>query len=220
MPQQPTLRCQGSSRGINTCRRRAWTRSRLRGWTASLRLPADTAPAKGDQEDKGAKGEAHSRGTMVAEKTVVLDSACDVNPGAHASSTDGRFAAPGPSSAPSSSEIAADHLALERGQLLKLGLSSGVAATILSGQRDSTVRIYNHTWKVFHRWCVRRGRDPLSADHRVLLEFLQDGLDKGLKPATLRRQLAALDSVLSVHWPSTFFGHPLMGKFLKGAVAK
>lgn len=103
---------------------------------------------------------------------------------------------------------------------MKLGLSTSVAATILSSRRDSTVRIYNHTWKFFDKWCAARGMDPLLADHRAILEFLQDGLDKGLKPATLRRQVAALDSVLSILSSVTFSRHPLIGKFLKGAAAK
>lgn len=82
------------------------------------------------------------------------------------------------------------------------------------------MRIYNHTWKVFCRWCKRRSKNPVKADHNLVLDFLQDGLDKKLKPATLRRQVAALDSVLSVQRKVSLSRHPLVCRFLKVAVAK
>lgn len=66
-----------------------------------------------------------------------------------------------------------------------------------------------------HSWCLWRSVDPISASPQLVLEFLQDGLDKKLKPATLRRQLAALDSVLRGN--DTLGRHPLIQRFLKGA---
>lgn len=54
----------------------------------------------------------------------------------------------------------------------------------------------------------------------MVLEFLQEGLEKKLKPATLRRQIAALDLVLSARSQSNLARHPLIGKFLKGATTR
>lgn len=117
-------------------------------------------------------------------------------------------------------EATPDGMAIERRLLLGQGLFAEVTLTILSLRRDSTVRIYNHTWKVFHRWCCKRMSDPLSADHRLVLKFLQDGLDRKLKPTTLRRQVEALNSVLSTQEGSSLARHPLVSKFLRGAALK
>lgn len=99
-----------------------------------------------------------------------------------------------------------------------LGLSQDVTATILASKRDSTVRIYNSTWKMFNRWCSCRALDPLMVSHKIVLDFLQDWLKAKLRLATLKHQVAVLDLVLSVHGGRTMARHLLVQKFLKGAV--
>lgn len=79
------------------------------------------------------------------------------------------------------------------------------------------VKIYNSTWRMFHNWCTGRKLDPLSASHKIVLDFLQGGLKKGLRPATLMRQVAALDSVLLAHGGETLARNPPIQRFLKEA---
>lgn len=68
-------------------------------------------------------------------------------------------------------------------------------------------------------WCAARNMDPISSSAEAVLKFLQDGFRKGLRPATLKRQVAALDSVysLKVHAFPSLSRHPIVQKFLRGA---
>lgn len=62
-----------------------------------------------------------------------------------------------------------------------------------------------------------RDIDALSVSPEVVLSFLQDGLRMQLRPATLRRQVAALDSVLALRDGRSLSRHPHVVRFLKGA---
>ena len=57
---------------------------------------------------------------------------------------------------------------------------------------------------------------PTLAD---VLEFLQEGLKQGLRPATLKRQSAALATVIQSLEGFPLTKHPLVIRFLKGATA-
>lgn len=50
-----------------------------------------------------------------------------------------------------------------------------------------------------------------------MLKFLQDGLDTGLAPNTLRRQVAALSSILCCRARGSLSGRSLIRQFLRGA---
>lgn len=75
-------------------------------------------------------------------------------------------------------------------------------------------RIYEASWKAFCAWCTEHQVDPSSADVPVVLEFLQAGLKKGLAPSTLRRQTAALSTVLSCAPYPSLSHHPRIKGFL------
>lgn len=163
---------------------------------APVRFFSDSTPSEGDQEDTITTSAGNPGGSMVAEEAMVLDTRCHVSSKSATPHPIGEHVALGPSATSASAETTLDRVALEWRQLLDFDLSVEVTSTILSSRRDATIRIYNNTWKVIHRWCVRRLVDPLSASHKLVLDFLQDGLDRKLKPTTVRRQVAALDSML------------------------
>ncbi|XP_032075361.1 uncharacterized protein LOC116510084 [Thamnophis elegans] len=60
-------------------------------------------------------------------------------------------------------------------------------------------------------------RQLRSASIPVILEFLQDGLDKGLAPNTLRRQVVALSTILAPEGHHSLSRHPTIHSFLRGA---
>ncbi|XP_077180347.1 uncharacterized protein LOC143831152 [Paroedura picta] len=62
----------------------------------------------------------------------------------------------------------------------------------------------------------KKKKDPLKTGLWVILEFLQ-GLDKGLKPSTLRRQVAALATVIPKVQGFPLAKHPHVTRFLRGA---
>lgn len=49
------------------------------------------------------------------------------------------------------------------------------------------------------------------------MDFLQDGLDKGLSPNTIRRQVAALSTILTWGGGQALSQNPTVQRFLKGA---
>lgn len=129
--------------------------------------------------------------------------------------------APGTHSAPGPAQAATNRLEVEQRLLKGLHLSSNVISTILASRRASTIRIYGSTWRIFIRWCQERSLDPLLVTAESVLDFLQHGFKKGLKPATLRCQVAALDSIYSIqHHPAPLLSRQhLVQKFLRGATS-
>lgn len=66
---------------------------------------------------------------------------------------------------------------------------------------------------------MSRGLNSIVTPAEFILQFLQDGLKKGLCPATLRRQVATLDSIFSLQSPAASLTcHSLVQKFLMGAL--
>lgn len=86
-----------------------------------------------------------------------------------------------------------------------------------AARRPSTTRIYEATWRKFAAWCATRHLEPTSASVAEVVDFLQAGLDLGLSPNTLRRQVAALGSVLPFEKWGSLANHPRMRTFLRGA---
>ncbi|KAF4115202.1 hypothetical protein G5714_002691 [Onychostoma macrolepis] len=56
----------------------------------------------------------------------------------------------------------------------------------------STQRLYAFKWSVFSDWCSARNQDPVSCDVSHVLTFLQELLDKGHTPSTLKIYVAAI----------------------------
>ncbi|ETE72882.1 Zinc finger protein, partial [Ophiophagus hannah] len=109
-----------------------------------------------------------------------------------------------PSSGSKSPEVQTDHVVLERLHLREANLPERVILTIQASCKPSTTRIYDATWRVFCLWCLKEDLIPTSTE-------------KGLASNTLRRQVAALSSVLSWESFSSLSHHPSVWRFLKGA---
>lgn len=89
--------------------------------------------------------------------------------------------------------------------------------TIQAARRPSTTRIYEASWKAFCRWSTDRHMDPMSASIQDVLGFLQSGLETGLASTILRRQVAALSTVISSPPYQSLAHHPWVRGFLHGA---
>ncbi|XP_039190732.1 nuclear factor 1 C-type isoform X6 [Crotalus tigris] len=116
------------------------------------------------------------------------------------------------------SVAATSRLALERQSLAMQSYSSGVISIIQESRRPSTKRIYYATWKAFCRWCSLHHLDPLLVTIPNILDYLLEGLNKGLSVNTIRRQVVALSTVLSCDNSTSLSQHPAISAFLKGAV--
>lgn len=106
-----------------------------------------------------------------------------------------------------------DRLALER----KDRISVKAIEVIQSSRRPSMTRIYQASWKAFSTWCVAHHVDPTSADIPDVLDFLLEGLSRGLAANTFCRQVAALATVLTCEPHCTLLQNPRICSFLQGA---
>ncbi len=66
---------------------------------------------------------------------------------------------------------------------------------MVSQARASSTRCFHALkWSVFSTWCATRGKDPVSCDILVILSYLQELLDKGRSPSTLKVYVAEISA--------------------------
>ncbi len=63
--------------------------------------------------------------------------------------------------------------------------------TISQAKAPSTRRLYALKWSVFSAWFTTHGADPKVCDISLILSFLQELLEKGRSPSTLKVYVAA-----------------------------
>ncbi|KAI2644810.1 hypothetical protein H4Q32_024702 [Labeo rohita] len=98
-----------------------------------------------------------------------------------------------------------------------MNLSESVLNTISQARAPSTRRLYALKWSVFSAWCSTRGEDPVSCDISVILSFLQELLDKGCSPSTLKVYVAAITASHAPIAGQSVGRNNLVVRFLKGS---
>ncbi|KAI2647798.1 hypothetical protein H4Q32_031262 [Labeo rohita] len=96
-------------------------------------------------------------------------------------------------------------------------LPEGVLNTISQARAPSTRRLYALKWSVFSTWCSTRGKNPNSCGISVILSFLQDLLDKGRSPSTLKVYVAAIAAFHAPIADQSIGRNNLVVRFLKGS---
>ncbi|XP_026550410.1 uncharacterized protein LOC113432497, partial [Notechis scutatus] len=170
-----------------------------------------------DSETGSREGGDSPGGTVLAQETVVRGPSRPVGGPSMEDSTRQNLPVPRPSPPPRSTVASVSRLEVEREKLKAEGLSAQVITTIMAARRPSTTRIYNATWNSFSKWCRQSSINPLSPSVAQVLASLQDGLDKGLSPNTLRRQVSALSTMVSGDSSAPLSHHPRIRAFLRGA---
>ncbi len=96
-------------------------------------------------------------------------------------------------------------------------LSQEVVDTITSARAPSMRHAYALKWNLFIEWCSFHREDPRKCPIRVVLSFLQQGLERRLSPSTLKVYVAA---VAANHDPvegKSVGKHDWVIRFLRGA---
>ncbi|XP_058043567.1 uncharacterized protein LOC131200588 [Ahaetulla prasina] len=183
----------------------------------ALCVPSASINSQGNQKTPGREGRTNPSGSSLASETLVYgpQSSFSDNTLAHTRQSDcsqsGR-------SHPSRTSVVTTHrLAIERDILAGLNIPPDAVPTIQAARRPSTKRIYQFTWKAFSMWCSKRPISPRNPDLSHIIGFLQEGLTSGLSPNTLRRQVAALSSVLTFSSSESLAKDPVIRLFLRGA---
>ncbi|KAL0171004.1 hypothetical protein M9458_035600, partial [Cirrhinus mrigala] len=98
-----------------------------------------------------------------------------------------------------------------------MNLSESVLNTISQARAPSTRRLYALKWSVFSAWCSTRGEDPASCDISVILSFLQELLEKGRSPSTLKVYVAAITASHAPIAGQSVGRNNLVVRYLKGS---
>ena len=73
-------------------------------------------------------------------------------------------------------------------------LSENVKTLITSSRSAGTRHNYNSSWKKFSGWCDKRKIDPVQSPVGLVLEFLADLFDRGLKYRTINNYRSAISA--------------------------
>ena len=87
--------------------------------------------------------------------------------------------------------VVADPLAPELPGILVAEVERA-AAYAKASRASSTQRVYASDWRIFLAWCDGRSIEALPADPRAVATFLAAEADRGARPATIGRRLAAI----------------------------
>lgn len=94
--------------------------------------------------------------------------------------------------------------------------SGKVLTTLLASRHPSTNKIYARTWKKFSYWYEDKGFSLKNPRSKLILDFLQKGVDKGLSTNTIKRQLFTISSILDTGGAGSLSTHPDCRRFLQG----
>ncbi|XP_042300634.1 uncharacterized protein LOC121918687, partial [Sceloporus undulatus] len=182
---------------------------------STLRIPADLAADALSGQGAEGQGGGHPGGSSMAPTSLVFG---DPQSGysKFSSASQAGPAVPGSRSPPRSFLASASRLEIERFTLTGYGYSPEVIESILASRRPSTIKIYEYTFKAFKRWCKRKKKDFFRITVPTLLQFLQDGVDQGLRPNTVKRQISAVTSILPHDEAALISQHPHIRRLLKG----
>ncbi len=96
-------------------------------------------------------------------------------------------------------------------------LPQEVVDTITSTRALSTRHAYALKWNLFVEWCSSHREDPRKCPIRVVLSFLQQGLERRLSPFTLKVYVAAIAANHDPVEGKSVGKHDLVIRFLRGA---
>ncbi|XP_057175774.1 uncharacterized protein LOC130545349 [Triplophysa rosa] len=183
---------------------------------APLCLPPDRSHTTDDQEDQRTGAQGAVRSPTLEEPALGCGtvSAARSSPVAYSPETGPPLSGRQHDLAPPTRAVGSAPLASRREPTV---LPESVMNTISQARPPSTGRLYNLKWSVFSTWCTTRGADPESCDISLILSFLQELLDKGRSPSTLKVYVAA---IAASHAPIAGQGvgkNDLVIRFLKGS---
>ncbi len=96
-------------------------------------------------------------------------------------------------------------------------LPQEVVDTITSARAPSTRHAYALKWNLFVEWCSSHREDPRRCPIRVVLSFLQQGLERRLSPSTLKVYVAVIAANHDPVEGKSVGKHDWVVRFLRGA---
>ncbi len=134
------------------------------------------------------RGADPARGTILAYQVLVprADAPRDSSSLADSSEEGSTDSETGHLMAPASRPLETSCLVPRRDAEVLGDLPQEVVDTITSARAPSTRHAYALKWNLFVKWCSSHRENPRRCPIRVVLSFLQQGLERRLSPSTLR----------------------------------
>ncbi len=119
--------------------------------------------------------------------------------------------------APASRPLETSCLVPRRDAEVLSDLPQEVVDTITLARAPSTRHAYALKWNLFVEWCSSHTEDPRRCPIRVVLSFLQQGLERRLSPSTLKVYVAAIAANHDPVEGKSVGKHDWVVRFLRGA---
>uniref|UniRef100_A0A803JZG3 Tyr recombinase domain-containing protein n=1 Tax=Xenopus tropicalis TaxID=8364 RepID=A0A803JZG3_XENTR len=166
------------------------------GVLSSICIPTNSDVTSHSKENKTRRGYFHCHSTALAKEVVVHTSNESISRISHKITTTTRSSESGSHTTPQSRNVQFDGVEIEKLIWTTKGFSSDVAQTMLEARKKVSSKAYHRIWKLFMEWCVDRDIFYQRAKIPTVLQFLQEGLQKGLSLGTLKVQVSALSVLL------------------------
>lgn len=134
----------------------------------------------------------HTHSTKVAETLLVHRSPKLIGFKSMALASTSRPSVPRTNTTSKSKEPELDSMALKTQILTKTGFSKAVAHTTCAARKPVSARAYHRVWSIHRQWCLRHKAKFKVFSIPRILEFLQEGLSKGLPIGSLKSEISVL----------------------------
>ncbi len=185
--------------------------------------PRGLSPSEPSRTDtvqgQGGRGADPARGTILAYQDLVprADAPRDSPSLADSSEEGSTDSEMGHLMAPASRPLETSCLVPRRDAEFLGDLPQEVVDTITSARAPSTRHAYALKWNLFVEWCSSHREDPRRCPIRVVLSFLQQGLERRLSPSTLKVYVAAIAANHDPVEGKSVGKHDWVVRFLRGA---
>ncbi len=165
------------------------------------------------------RGAGPARGTILAYQDLVprADAPRDSPSLADSSEEGSTDSETGHLMAPASRPLETSCLVPRRDVEVLGDLPQEVVDTITSARAPSKRHAYALKWNLFVEWCSSHREDPRRCPIRVVLSFLQQGLERRLSPSTLKVYVAAIAANHDPVEGKLVGKHDWVVRFLRGA---
>ena len=94
--------------------------------------------------------------------------------------------------------------------------SSEVAEHVSKARRDSTIKVYDAKWQIFHDWANQRVIDPIQATPQIVADFLTFLFSvKKCQVSTIRGYRSTISNTLKYRTGYDFGSHPVLSELIK-----
>ena len=103
------------------------------------------------------------------------------------------------------------HLGIVKQSLRDRQFSNDVAEHFSKARRDSTVKVYDAKWQIFHDWADQRKIDPIQATPQIVADFLTFLFSvKKCQVSTIREYRSTISNTLKYRTGYDFGSHPVL----------